>query len=894
MQLSVSEDTMAKYYGSQTQEISPKEKERMGIVRSLAGECMVLLENDGKLPLTGDNREIALFGNGARRTVKGGTGSGDVNSRTVINIEQGLEEAGFCITTKPWLDAYDVMVTDEKAKYSKKLDELSDETGVAAAILMMFDYPFNAPQIQPVTEEDIVKSGTDTAIYVISRNSGEGRDRENLEGDYLLSKEEIDTISYLGKEYDKLIVLLNIGGIIDTKELKRIPGVNAVLYIGQAGNITGLAAADVLCAKTMPSGKLTDTWADDYSDYPSSEGFSGNDNNVDDEYYTEGIYVGYRYFDTFNVTPGYCFGYGISYTEFSIKTIDVSADEANIHVTVEVRNIGEKYSGKEVVQIYYSAPAGNVEKPYQELAGFGKTRLLAPGECQTLTISFKISGMASFSEKTASWVLEAGEYYIRVGNNSRNTRIEAAIILKKDAVTAVLSNLFKDDYNLIEISAEGKNPYSYPDEGQEKAAAKKIEIDASKIIAEKILYQKEKQLLQTQNAEPKLTMHDVTSGKASVEDLAAQLSVVEMANLCVGTSRGGPGSQSIIGAASNAVPGAAGDTSSLLIEDRHINNMIFADGPAGLRLNPHFAVGESGELLTSGEVFGDVVIGAVEQKELSAAAVHYYQYCTAIPVASLLASSWDMELIEKAGYIVGEEMVQFGVTLWLAPGMNIHRNPLCGRNFEYYSEDPVLTGMCAAADTKGVQAHPGIGTTIKHFAVNNQEANRFFSNSHVSERALREIYLKGFEIAVKTSQPMSIMSSYNLLNGIHTANHYDLLTAVLRDEWGFAGFVMTDWFTTQNTSFITGSDEHKYPISSSVLCIRAGNDLQMPGCLQNVDDIIDAVMDNELKTPNQLTLGELQNCTRNILRCISKSSCYQGAVSYTEQFMELPWIIKVS
>ncbi|HWT75367.1 MAG TPA: glycoside hydrolase family 3 N-terminal domain-containing protein [Mobilitalea sp.] len=884
---------MAKFKASRTSEISQMEKEHMELVRKMAAECMVLLENDGTLPLSGIKGNIALYGNGARRTVKGGTGSGDVNSRTVINIEKGLEEAGFCITTKSWLDAYDKLVSEAKAQHMKKLDQLSEETGVPAGMLLMFDHPFKEPQIQPVSIIDVEKSDTNTAIYVLARNSGEGRDRFNQEGDYLLSKEEIDAITILGKEYDKCIVLLNIGGVIDTKELKKIPGVNSVMLVGQAGNISGLAVADAICGSTIPSGKLVDTWALDYSDYPSSEGFSHNDENVDDEYYTEGIYVGYRYFDTFNVTPSYCFGYGISYTDFKLETLDVAATEEAVTVTVKVTNTGKLYRGKEVVQIYYSAPAKEIEKPYQELIAFGKTKLLEPGESQTLNISFKTTSMASYNEKRASWIMESGEYFIRVGNSSRNTKIEATIIVVQEAVISVINNLFQNEYPLSEISSKGVKPYSYPKEESEKAASKRIPIDTSKIKTEKIIYQGEKPVYQPLQSDQKLTMDDVIAGTAVLEDLVAQLTITELAELCVGTSRGGIGSQSVIGAASAAVPGAAGDTTSLMLDDRNIRNMIFADGPAGLRLNPHYIATKDGELLSGGEVFGEVEIGNSHAKEIPEDALHFYQYCTAIPIASLLSGSWDIELIEKAGSIVGKEMQQFGVTLWLAPGMNIHRNPLCGRNFEYYSEDPLLTGMCAAADTKGVQKFPGIGTTIKHYAVNNQEDNRFFSNSHVSERALREIYLKGFEIAAKTSQPMSVMSSYNLLNGIHTANHYELLTSVLRDEWGFAGFVMSDWFTSQNISFLVGEEEHKYPISSSPLCIKAGNDIQMPGCQQNVDDIVEAVDAKENSVPYPLTLGELQYCALNILKSVRQSSCYEGAKPYREQFGELPWIMKV-
>lgn len=882
---------MAKFFASRTQDVSTMEKEHMEVVRKLAAECMVLLENDGTLPFNDCKGNIALYGNGARRTVKGGTGSGDVNSRTVINIEQGLEKAGFTVTTKDWLDSYDKLVEDKRKDHLKKLDKISEETGVAAPMLLVFDYPFKEPQVLPITEQDVKISESDTAVYVLARNSGEGKDRTLTEGDYLLSKEEIDAITYLGSTYKKCVVLLNIGGVIDTTVLKEIPGVNALLFVGQAGNISGLAVADVLCGKSIPSGKLVDTWANNYSDYPSSEGFSHNDGDVDDEYYKEGIYVGYRFFDTFNIKPSYCFGYGITYTQFSIETLDVAATEEEISVVVKVTNTGDKYKGREVVQIYYSAPAGNIEKPHQELAAFAKTNLLEPGESQTLTISFKMASMASYNVDRASWMLENGEYWIRVGNSSRSTRVEAAIIIEQEVVTTVLNNLFHDEQNLTEISAKEVLSYSYADEEREKSKAKRILVKTSNIEANKIIYQKVKPYYQVSDIDRKLTMDDVIVGNATMEELVAQLTISEMAEICVGTSRGGAGSQSVIGAASAAVPGAAGDTTSIMITDRNIKNMIFADGPAGLRLNPHFITDKNGELIAAGEVFGDVKMDTDSDVDIPEDAVHYYQYCTAIPIATLLASSWDLELIESAGNIIGKEMQIFGVTLWLAPGMNIHRNPLCGRNFEYFSEDPLLTGVCAAAETIGVQSFPGIGTTIKHFALNNQEDNRFFSNSHVGERALREIYLKGFEIAIKTSRPMSIMSSYNLINGIHAANHYDLLTAVLRDEWGFDGFVMTDWFTSQDVSFLIGDAKHKYPISSSVLCIKAGNDIQMPGCQKNVDDILEAV-NNNVDDSNSLTIQELQYCALNILKILKQSSSYETAESYLNQFGELPWVFR--
>lgn len=298
--------------------------------------------------------------------------------------------------------------------------------------------------------------------------------------------------------------------------------------------------------------------------------------------------------------------------------------------------------------------------------------------------------------------------------------------------------------------------------------------------------------------------------------------------------------------------------------------MILADGPAGLRLQPHFKTTKDGTLLPGGEVIGDAYTPFdpnLKEDEVD----DYYQYCTAIPIGWALAQSWNTELVEKAGDMVGAEMEQFHVDLWLAPAMNIHRNPLCGRNFEYYSEDPLVSGKVAAAMTNGVQKHAGKGTTIKHFAVNNQEDNRYFVNAHVSERALREIYLKGFEITVRESQPLSIMTSYNLLNGIHTANSHDLIQGMARDEWGFEGTIMTDWFTSQDMPMLTGKFKPIYPISASTGCIYAGNDMQMPGCQKNVDDIVKAVETGEEIDGYKITKADLQYNAANVIRVVAKT-----------------------
>ena len=466
-----------------TDEIQNYEIEHQEEVRRLAGECMVILENDGVLPLQAGTKKIALFGTGARHTIKGGTGSGDVNVRENISIAQGLELAGFKFVTEGWLDQYDRLYADAQEAYAKKLNEFTEKTG-KPSMLYAFEHPFEEPEQPEITEVDVKEA--DAAIYVISRNSGEGKDRRAEKGDYYLSDRELQNIRFMTEHYKNCIVLLNVGGAIDLTSLKAIEGVQAIMLVGQTGNMGGYAVADVLTAKTIPSGKLTDTWARSYEDYPSSATFSHRDGNLDDEYYSDGIYVGYRYFDTFGVMPLYCFGYGKSYTEFDMKTMNVTADEKQVQVEVEVTNIGDKYSGKEVVQVYYSAPdSAEAEKEYQELGGFAKTDELAPGESQILTISYDTKDMAYYNEDQAAYILDKGKYYVRVGDSSRNTSVEATIEVDDTTLTEQLSNQMEvpDGEDLVEWS-KPEEGYSYPTEEAEKEAAPVIKVDASEIKTE--------------------------------------------------------------------------------------------------------------------------------------------------------------------------------------------------------------------------------------------------------------------------------------------------------------------------------------------------------------------------------------------------------------------------
>lgn len=847
---------MAKIYAPKSSEITPLETAHAGLARNLAGECVVLLKNEGILPLA-EAGKIALFGNGARKTIKGGTGSGDVNSRSVVNIEQGLRDAGFEITTSNWLDRYDEKWKAEAESHREWVTARAKEKNVPP-IVVEFDHPLKGIAPNEITEEDILESKTDTAVYVIARNSGEGADRFYERGDYLLFEEEEKNLLLLGKRYENVIVVLNIGGVMDVSAINRIEGIGAVVHLAQLGNIGGYVLADVLTGVVNPSGKLTDTWAKDYYDYPSSKAFSHNNGDVSDEYYTDGIYVGYRYFDTFGMKPEYCFGYGMSYTDFEINTESVAVRDGLVSVRASVKNSGGKYSGKEVVQVYVSAPEGKLDKPYQTLAAFEKTKELKPGETQALKITFELAQIASYSEQDAAWLLEAGDYIVRVGNSSRNTMPVAKIRLVDTMKTQEVKNVFALDCALEELKAPKRDR-------KEQQDIPLVLPEGSPVLTKKVLYQEKREQM---FSDSKTAWHifDVKNGRCAMEELTAQLTVEELAELCVGTMRASKDSFDVWGVLCT-VPGAAGVSSGILEESRGIRGLILADGPAGLRLQPHFRADGEGTILPE-----EVSSATSFENGAQEGMYDYYQYCTAIPIGWALAQSWNKELVKEIGSMVGEEMELFHVDLWLAPAMNIHRNPLCGRNFEYYSEDPLISGKMAAAITQGVQSHAGKGTTIKHFAVNNQEDNRYFVNAHVSERALREIYLKGFEITVKESKPFSIMTSYNLLNGVHTANRKDLIQFVARDEWGFDGVVMTDWFTSQDVPLFTGKYEHKYPISASTGCIYAGNDLQMPGCQENVGDIIKAVKSGESLDGYTVTLADLQYNAANLLRVVAKGT----------------------
>lgn len=641
-----------------TNQTSEREVRNAQLSKEAAEEGMVLLENENQaLPLA-QGSKAALFGTGSYGTIKGGTGSGDVYNRYTISVYDALTST-YNISNMAWWGEYLKTFEEKKAQAAeeKKDNDYVKYTqgrfGGADSFLAID---------QALTQSDMDKAkagGVTTAFYTVSRVSGEGADRTIGKGDYELSEVEYNNIKLIAKNFDKCVVLLNVGGVVDTKFFSEIEGVDGLVLMSQAGMEGGNALADILTGKTTPSGKLTDTWAKNYSDYPAATTIGDNDGDNKQEDYKEGIYVGYRYFDTFNITPAYEFGYGKSYTSFDVEPLTVAADENNVSVTVNVTNTGDTYSGKEVVEVYFSAPDGSIEKPYQELAGFAKTDNLAPGESQKLTVTYKTTEMSSYDEAKAAYVMEDGDYIVRVGDSSRNTKVAGVLTLDKDVVTEQLSNQLTLDKNWKDLSKTGKTPYSYKDEAaQIKAAARialpsakiKTENNASKIDEKKVTtyltadaakdYKAaENEVVETVDAVPANTkLIDVYDGKVSMESFVASLDDTQLANLANGIS-GASTSGDTWGADANSVTGAAGETSQLYFNSLGIPNTVEADGPAGIRVT-------------------------AETTDKDGNAV--YNYCTAFPIGTLLAQTWNTDLVNRVGKAIGEEMVEIGVTLWLA------------------------------------------------------------------------------------------------------------------------------------------------------------------------------------------------------------------------------------
>ena len=803
--------------GNLQQEPSEREIRHRALAGKAAAEGIVLLKNEGVLPLKLSD-PIALFGSGADKTVKGGIGSGDVNNRENISIFRGVREAGAAVTSLEWLKDYDRRYDDAREKWKEKI--LEDAHHVDNPFDAYAANPFVLPEGRSITEKDL--KGACAALYVISRISGEGKDRRLAEGDYYLSRREWEDIRYLDQYGIPLILILNAGGPVElTDILREADNIRAVLNISQPGQEGGTAVADILFGKAVPEGKLTATWAERYEDYPCADSFSYLNGNLEKEEYREGIYVGYRYFDSFGVKPLFPFGHGLSYTSFEMKFHEIKAKENALGAEVTVTNTGKSYAGREVVQVYVSLPRTGTEKEYRRLAGFRKTDSLKPGESQNVVVEIRQKQLAVFSEERQAWIVEKGMYGIWIGGSSAEARLCAFVKVPEEVILEETHRICPREEMFAELCMNGS------------------EKDIRRTPAEK---------------EGQLSVYEFIPRREKQKNYKApaerRYPVEALIPLLYGNITSGA---STLGSAGIRVPGSAGESTEALEEKYGIRSLIMADGPAGIRLRQSYQVDRASDTVYGTGVLGSLENGFLEPMELHENADTYFQYCTAFPVGTALAQTWDAELLREFGCAVAEEMEEYHVDLWLAPGMNIQRNPLCGRNFEYFSEDPLLTGVLAAAVTQGVQSRPGCGVTIKHFACNNQEDNRMGVDACISEKALREIYLRGFEIAVKESAPAAVMSSYNLLNGVHAANSRDLCTVLAREEWGFQGVIMSDWNTT-------------VPADGSIpwKCAAAGNDIIMPGNIRDDENIRQAYMRGEL------TEETIRECAGRIIALVDK------------------------
>ena len=778
-------------------------KAHIELSKEAAKEGMVLLKNENNVLPLAEGSKVALFGKGTFDYVKGGGGSGDVTVAYTRNLYEGLS-----------LQKDKISIFEELCDYYRKDIEEQYKNGNVPGMTIEPDVPTELL--------NKAKAYTNTAIITICRYSGEGWDRKCVidpnnkalwdyeremtersaeifkDGDFCLSVKEKEMVDAVKANFKNVIVVLNVGGMVDTSWFAYDPDIQSALLALQGGMEGGLATAELLVGKGSPSGKTVDTFAKSLDDYPSTYNFHESRDYVD---YTDDIYVGYRYFETI---PGaaekviYPFGYGLSYTTFDVETLDakVSDDSKDICVKVRVTNTG-KTAGKEVVQVYVSKPQGKLGKPAKDLVAFEKTRLLQVGESAVMTLSWKIADMASYDDlgkvQKSAYVLEAGSYDIYVGTSVRDvTKLDFTYSLDEDVVTEQLSAKLVPTSLSKRMLANGS--YEKLPQGEP------VDTDASAIgIIDPSLTEgvapgvRELPLYRFADGLPKNGSHDimdVVDGKLTLDEFVSELSIDDLIHLLGGQPNTGVANTFGIGN----------------MPEYGIPSVMTADGPAGVRIAPEVGI-----------------------------------CTTAFPCSTLLACTWNPDVLEAVGRAGGEELKENNLALWLTPAICIHRSPLCGRNFEYYSEDPFVTGKLAGAMVRGIQSN-NVGATLKHFALNNKETNRKNSDSRVSERAAREIYLKAFEMIVKNENPWAVMSSYNMINGYRASESEDLLTGILRDEWGYEGMVTSDWWTC---------GEHYKET-------KAGNDLKMGnGYPDRVKKAYDkgAISRSEMETSVKRILG---------------------------------------
>ena len=780
---------------------SELEKENAGVAYRAALGGIVLLENRGALPLT--KGKIALYGIGARVYEKGGTGSGDVYTREPLSLKEALESEGYEITNASYLDRLSSSISEAEEKRDEEIIKRGKKHSAfdLAGLMGLLSLPAAAPE-EPLLKEDDLPSERGTALYFIRRQAGEGRDREEVPGDYLLSEVEKKNLLFLKSSFEKLIVVINSGSPVDPSFLKGLEA-GALVYLGQAGSQGPRALAALISGRESFSGHLAVSWPLSLADLPSTARFSSRGSREKEEY-IEGIYVGYRFHDSFGVPAAYPFGYGLSYASFKASySYSLKGDEVKVAASVE--NVSS-LKGRPLIQVYLSCPSVSLPREYQGLAAYKKGKELAPGEKERLEMSFSLRDFAAYDEETSSYLLEEGEYLIRAGFSSVDAELIGSIRLSKRVLVERSFPLVKGK-RVHEIAPLSKK--------KAEAAPSYVGLDPSSIIP----------LFHERKAE---------IPDAEAQGYLAKLTHKEKLSLLYGDL-------DLTSGKTLSIPGAAGELNKDALRKMGLHTLAMADGPAGLRIRPVSYASRGGKVRAPGSIPYELrkakALYRLVDKLMSSPRKGdrmVVRVATAFPTASLIASSFDDDLAREVGTAVSKEMEAFGVDIWLAPALNIVRHPLCGRNFEYFSEDPLLSGRMAASIVEGVESEGRGMATVKHFACNNRENERTTCSSEVNERALREIYLKAFRYVVRKAKPSCLMTSYNLINGVYANSDPNLITRLLREEWGYEGYIMTDW-----SSCAKGQ-------AKSEEVILAGGDIVMPGDKYEQREILLAAKEGRL------------------------------------------------
>lgn len=740
-----------------------------------AQEGAVLLKNDNILPIK--DEIVSVFGRCQLDYFYVGYGSGgDVNAPYQVSFIDGLENSGVKLNNT-LLSVY--------RDWCKKNPVSHGFWG---------HWPMNYPEME-LSRELVQAAGRDSdiAVIVIGRAAGEDRENKLEKGSYYLTDDERRMLDMVTAEFDRVAVIMNCGNIIDMSWVPEYGDkIGAVLYAWQCGMESGNALANIITGKANPSGKLADTIAVNYNDYPSSANFGNPDFNN----YAEDIYVGYRYFETFGSEKVlYPFGFGLSYTDFEITAESFAYDET-VKITACVKNIGA-VSGKEVVQLYVQQPQGRLKKAGKSLVAFSKTKELKPDESEKIEFEISLYDFSSYDEESSAYIIEKGEYGFYIGNSVKAQLCAGRLALDEQVI------------EMLSPVCPVTNPFKLLTGDTAKAGKSYVKQRIIDNMPAAIGFKGDKGY----------KLADVKDGKITLDEFISQLNNEELEGL----TRGQGYMDSELGVIGNA--GAFGGILPSL-RKKGIPPIITTDGPAGIRIR---------------------------------------KYTSLIPCGTALACSWNTSLVESLAAVMGRELVYQKSDVLLAPGMNIHRDVLCGRNFEYFSEDPFVSGKMAAAFVRGIQSGGG-SACPKHFACNNQEVKRTKNDSRVTERALREIYLKGFEICVKEAKPLNIMTSYNKINGVWSHYNYDLVTTVLRGEWGYDGNVMTDWWMQKSNS-------PEFPnMRDNAYRVRAQVDVYMPGDMKRTAKKYkaDRSLLETFGKNDGITRGELERTARNVLNLALK------------------------